>query len=166
MVGANPKQHEHVGVHRVTLPHLAADRRWRWALVACVFVPLSLLLVQCGRAPNPGALAANAAPASPGDSFDDRFPKPQFRDRFPTANEALPQHQLADFAPKPVQTETYKVASIEPTLPYQRPSQPTTEEITTLVSMKSSAFPYFGNNPASDSPFLNISSGDRRGHRS
>jgi hypothetical protein len=32
--------------------------------------------------------------------------------------------------------------------------------------MKSSAFPYFGNNPASDAPFLNVSKGDRRGHRS
>jgi hypothetical protein len=32
--------------------------------------------------------------------------------------------------------------------------------------MKSSAFPYYGNNPASEAPFLNISSGDRRGHRS
>ena len=38
--------------------------------------------------------------------------------------------------------------------------------MTMLVSMKSSAFPYFGNNPASDSPFLNIAKGDRRGHRS
>jgi hypothetical protein len=40
------------------------------------------------------------------------------------------------------------------------------DELTTLVSMKSSAFPYFGNNPASDEPFLNITKGDRRGHRS
>ena len=32
--------------------------------------------------------------------------------------------------------------------------------------MKSSAFPYFGNNPRSDAPFLNISKGDRKGHRS
>ena len=32
--------------------------------------------------------------------------------------------------------------------------------------MKSSAFPYYGNNPASDAPFLNIASGDRKGHRS
>src|SRR3954447_21521249 len=31
--------------------------------------------------------------------------------------------------------------------------------------MKSSAYPYFGNNPRSDAPFLNISKGDRRGHR-
>jgi len=32
--------------------------------------------------------------------------------------------------------------------------------------MKSSAFPYYGNNPESDSPFLDINKGDRRGHRS
>ena len=32
--------------------------------------------------------------------------------------------------------------------------------------MKSSAFPYFGKNPGSDTPFLNVSKGDRRGHRS
>ena len=35
-----------------------------------------------------------------------------------------------------------------------------------LVAMKSSAFPYFGNNPRSEAPFLNISKGDRKGHRS
>ena len=32
--------------------------------------------------------------------------------------------------------------------------------------MKSSAFPYFGNNPRSDAPFLNITKGERQGHRS
>ena len=32
--------------------------------------------------------------------------------------------------------------------------------------MKSSAFPYFGNNPRSEEPFLNISKGDRKGQRS
>src|SRR5438309_13239 len=35
-----------------------------------------------------------------------------------------------------------------------------------LVSMKSSAFPYAGTNPRSEEPFLNISKGDRKGHRS
>jgi hypothetical protein len=156
----------------VRLGALDLVRRWRLALLACVFVPLSLVLVQCGRAPNPGALAANASAASnvstasAGDTFDDRFPKPEFRDRFPTPNEMLPQRQMADFAPKRVQTQTYRVASLEPTLPYKRQPQPTGEEITTLVSMKSSAFPYYGNNPASDAPFLNISSGSRKGHRS
>jgi hypothetical protein len=34
-----------------------------------------------------------------------------------------------------------------------------------LVSLKSSAFPYFGNNPRNDEPFLNVSSGSRHGHR-
>jgi hypothetical protein len=129
-------------------------------------VPALLLLVQCGRAPNPSALAANASAAAPADNFDDRFPKPEFRDRFPTASEALPLRQMADFGPKRVTTQSYRVASLEPTVPYQKPSQPTGEEITTLVSMKSSAFPYFGNNPASDAPFLNMSSGSRKGHRS
>jgi hypothetical protein len=178
MVGANPKNHMNDVARRsaspdaVRLGALDLVRRWRLALLACVFVPLSLVLVQCGRAPNPGALAANASAASnvstasAGDTFDDRFPKPEFRDRFPTPNEMLPQRQMADFAPKRVQTQTYRVASLEPTLPYKRQPQPTGEEITTLVSMKSSAFPYYGNNPASDAPFLNISSGSRKGHRS
>ena len=49
-------------------------------------------------------------------------------------------------------------------MPFQR--QPAQEELTKLVSMKSSAFPYFGNNPGSEAPFLNIAKGDRRGHRS
>jgi hypothetical protein len=40
------------------------------------------------------------------------------------------------------------------------------EDQTTLVSLKSSAFPYLGNNPRTDEPFLNISKGERRGHRS
>ncbi len=48
-------------------------------------------------------------------------------------------------------------------MPYQRPAR---EDQTTLVSLKSSAFPYLGNNPRTDEPFLNISKGERRGHRS
>jgi len=170
MVGANPKNHGLDVARRAALPGTVSRvQRWRWALLACVFVPLSLVLVQCGRAPNPSALAANASAAAPSDNFDDRFPKPQFRDRFPSASEALPLRQMADFGgPKRVQTQSYRVASLEPTVPYQRPAQPqpTGEEVTTLVSMKSSAFPYYGNNPASDAPFLNMSSGSRKGHRS
>ena len=56
------------------------------------------------------------------------------------------------------------MASLAPAIPYQRP--PAREDQTTLVSLKSSAFPYLGNNPRTDEPFLNISKGDRRGHRS
>ena len=133
-----------------------------------MFVPLSFVLVQCGQAPGAGTLAANAR-GSAGDNFDDRFPKPQFRDRFPTASESLEQRQpnddvavtrTAQAVPAPA---PYRVASLEPTVSYQRQLH---RDQTTLVSLKSSAFPYFGNNPRTDQPFLNVSSGERRGHRS
>jgi hypothetical protein len=156
-------------------------RALRLGLISAL-VPLSLALVQCGKAPDPAALAANSqanvqvvaktnvqtSRAASGDTFDDRFPAPQFRERFPSAGESLLQRQMSDFSPKrAVQPQPdqvpYRVASLEPQLPYKRPPR---EDLTTLVSMKSSAFPYFGNNPASDAPFLNISKGDRRGHRS
>src|ERR1700682_1170377 len=142
-----------------------AARRWRWIAVLSALLPLSLVLVQCGRAPSAGTLAANVQ-ASSGDNFDDRFPAPQFRDRFPTASESLEQRQPVDLASKRTAQALpapYRVASLAPTVPYQRPPR---EDQTTLVSLKSSAFPYFGNNPASDAPFLNISRGDRKGHRS
>jgi hypothetical protein len=149
MVGANPK--------------LPIRDRWRWIAVASLFVPLSLVLVQCGKAPNPGMLAANTQ-SSGGDTFEDRFPVPQFKDRFPTEKESFVQRQAPAPAPQStaqVEPAPVRVASIAPTL-----TLPTgREELTTLVSMKSSAFPYFGNNPRSDTPFLNISKGDRRGHR-
>jgi hypothetical protein len=141
--------------------------------VALLLVPISLIVAQCSRAPDAGALAANAHPSSAQASrvatFDERFPAPQFRDRFPTAGESLAQRQMSDFALKPAplaQTEPapYRVASLEPTLPYKRP--PLHQDLTALVSMKYSAFPYFGNNPGSDAPFLNVSDGNRRGHRS
>ncbi|MCP3477539.1 alpha/beta hydrolase [Bradyrhizobium sp. CCGUVB1N3] len=150
--------------------------------LASVLVPLSLTLVQCGKAPNPAMLAANSQATSQantqivaktstqvasGDTFEDRFPAPQFKERFPSASESFLQRQMSDFSPKRAVQEPapapYKVASLEPQVPYQRPQR---DDLTTLVSMKSSAFPYFGNNPASDAPFLNISKGDRRGHRS
>jgi hypothetical protein len=145
--------------------HRAGPDRWRWIGQLCAFVPLSFVLVQCGQAPNAGTLAANSQ-ASIGDTFDDRFPKPQFRDRFPTESESLEQRQANDVpvkraaqaAPPP-----YRIASLAPTVPYRRPAR---EDQTTLVSLKSSAFPYLGNNPHTDEPFLNVSRDGRRGHRS
>ncbi|HEY2247536.1 MAG TPA: alpha/beta hydrolase [Bradyrhizobium sp.] len=135
----------------------------RWLAVAATIVPLSLLLTQCGRAPSPITLAANAS-ATSGDSFDDRFPKPEFRDRFPSANESFQQRQMTDFTPRrTVQTQTYRVASIDPSLSLPKQQQVQKDELTTLVSMKSSAFPYYGNNPASEAPFLNVGG---KGHRS
>jgi hypothetical protein len=165
MIGANPKSKMHVRARPVVVPGAARCRlRWRQAAFALVCVPLSLTLAQCGRAPTASSLAANAS-ATSGDSFDDRFPKPEFRDRFPGPSESFQQRQLADFTPRrTVQTQTVRVASLGPTLPLPKPSE--RDELTTLVSMKSSAFPYYGNNPASDAPFLNISKGERKGHRS
>lgn len=150
---------------RTQLPSRRAGAfRWRWLAILLAFVPLSFVLVQCGRAPSAGTLAANAH-ASAGDTFDDRFPAPQFRDRFPTSNESFVQRQPAEAPRRAAQTQPapYRVASLAPTLPYQRPER---EDQTTLVGLKSSAFPYLGNNPRTDEPFLNITKGDRRGHRS
>ena len=132
-----------------------------------VFIPLSFVLVQCGQAPGPATLAANVQ-ATKGDTFEDRFPKPQFTDRFPTPGESLMQRQASTSDAQSrrtaqAQPAPYRVASLAPTVPYQRPPR---EDLTTLVSLKSSAFPYFGNNPHTDEPFLNISRGERRGHRS
>jgi hypothetical protein len=166
MVGAKPKFQRRDRSSRVISPgafrHVRPPR-WRRIAVASIFVPLSLVLVQCGKAPSAGLLAANT-PSSAGDSFVDRFPTPQFNDRFPTASESLVQRQVALAPPqRTVRTEPVRVASLTPTITLPKPSE--REELTTLVSMKSSAFPYFGNNPRSEAPFLNINKGERRGHR-
>jgi hypothetical protein len=169
MAGAGLKSHTYDRAGRVIAPaharHLRSQAPWRWIAALTVLVPLSFVLVQCGQAPSAGSLAANAQ-ASAGDSFDDRFPRPQFRDRFPTANESFVQRQVSDAPSRRTaqsQPAPYRVASLAPTVHYQRPAK---EDQTTLVSLKSSAFPYFGNNPHTDQPFLNISKGERRGHRS
>jgi len=175
MVGANPKfqTSDHVG--QVTPPgatrhastrvaqHGAGSRRLRGIALLSALVPLSLVLVQCGKAPNAEMLAADSQTS--GDSFDDRFPAPQFNDRFSGASEPLVPRQFSDALRKRMaqaEPAPYRVASLAPTVPYQRPAR---EEQTTLVGLKSSAFPYLGNNPRTDEPFLNVTNGDRRGHR-
>src|ERR1700732_127514 len=102
MIGAGPKfqNYDRAGAssapgaactaRRQALSPRGGSHRWRWIALLTVFVPLSFILVQCGQAPGAGTLAANVPPSNQkasGDSFDDRFPKPQFRDRFPTASE-------------------------------------------------------------------------------
>ena len=90
-------------------------RALRIALISGL-VPSSLTLVQCGQSPNPAALAASSqanvqvvAKTSPqvsnqhvasDDTFDDRFPASQFRERFPSASESFLQRQMSDFSPK------------------------------------------------------------------
>ena len=188
MIGAGPKFQNDERVGRSLRPDAPPRARrpvrddgglhlWRWVALLATFIPLSFVLVQCGQAPNAGTLAANVP--SSGASFDDRFPKPQFRDRFPSASESLEQRpdlasrrvaQGNGQTTKPANVQAtaqpaptpYRVASLAPQLPFQRP--PRGDE-TMLVSLKSSAFPYFGNNPRNDEPFLNVSSGSRHGHR-
>src|SRR5467141_3443905 len=141
------------------------SHRLRWIAILSILAPLSFVLLQCGRAPSPGTLAANAQ-AGAGDSFDDRFPTPQFMDRFPSANESFVQRQASDPSRKrtaQAEPAPYRVASLAPTVPYQRPAR---EDLTTLVGLKSSAFPYLGNNPRTDAPFLDVARDGRRGHRS
>ncbi|WP_022721192.1 alpha/beta hydrolase, partial [Rhodopseudomonas sp. B29] len=55
-----------------------------------------------------------------------------------------------------------QLASLGP----QLSTAPARDDLTTLVGLKNSAFPYTGNNPRTDEPFLDVSDGSRRGHRS
>ena len=176
MIGVDPKSttHDRAGL---AMP-LGMSPPWRAIALLAVLVPLSSLLVQCGKAPPAQTLAANAH-ATGGDSFEDRFPAPQFNDRFPSESESIkwPSRDEPTRSEPPrqrtVRTEritaeaavapsSYRVTAYAPMLPLERPR----EDLTTLISMKSSAFPYFGENPRSEAPFLNVSSGERKGHRS
>jgi len=138
MVGASPKFHKRDLADLVTQPGANGRLRWRSLAAACVVVPLSLTLPQCSRAPSTGQLAVNIQDSS-ADTFEDRFPAPAFRDRFPSASESLALHPMSDFAPAraaQAARASYRVASLGPDLPYQRPTLK--EDLTTLVSMKSS----------------------------
>jgi len=180
MVGANPIRKAYERANPVQLPGTLRrvlvrasqiplkSKPSRWIALLTLVIGSSFALVQGGKTPSAGTLAANVQGA--GDTFDDRFPKPSFRDRFPTQAESLVQHpattadaQSRRVAQAPPPPAPYRVASLAPTVPYQHPPR---EELTTLVGLKSSAFPYFGNNPRTEEPFINISKGERRGHRS
>src|SRR5260370_23095944 len=106
MVGANPKFQTTDRVGEVIPPGAAPHARAqaaqhdrarpglrRIALLAAL-VPLSLALVQCGKAPNAGVLAANSQDS--GASFEDRFPATPFNDRFTGTNENFVQRQSSD----------------------------------------------------------------------
>jgi len=170
MVGANPKSEAFVRVtpaKKAGSPRHAYSRaipQRRWLPLLSALIPLSFTLVQCSKAPSAGSLAANVQGSS--DTFDDRFPQPQFKDRFPTAAESLQQRpaNVADAQTRrTVQTQPYRVASLAPIAPYQRAQH---EDQTALIGLKSSAFPYYGNNPRTETPFLNVANGERHGHRS
>jgi hypothetical protein len=171
MIGVDPKSTTHDRAD-LAMP-LGMSPRWRAIALLAVLVPLSSLLVQCGKAPPAQTLAANAH-ATAEDSFEDRFPAPQFKDRFPSESESIKWPSRSEpprqrtvrtervTAEAAIAPSSYRVTAYAPTLPLERPR----EDLTTLISMKSSAFPYFGENPRSEAPFLNVSSGERKGHRS
>ena len=171
MVGANPKSEAYVRVTPAKKPGSSRHARLRaappschWLLLLSILVPLSFTLAQFGKAPSASSLAANVQGSN--DTFDDRFPQPQFKDRFPTAAESLQQRpaNVADAQTRrTVQTQPYRVASLAPIAPYQRAQH---EDQTALIGLKSSAFPYYGNNPRTETPFLNVANGERHGHRS
>src|SRR6266403_3911058 len=177
MFGASPKFRTHDRARRGISPGTgchgrrpapkrhAPSPRWRSFALLSVLVPLSFVLVQCGNAPSGGMLAANSQNTT-GDSFEDRFSAVRVGDRSAPANDSSAPRQSADGPRKrnpQAEPAPYKLASLGPTLPDLRPAR---ADQTTLVSLKSSAFPYLGNNPRSDEPFLDISKGERRGHRS
>jgi hypothetical protein len=167
MVGAIPKSLTYDRA-RGSETRVTPRRTLRRIAPLLLLVPLSFVLAQCGQAPGVGNLAANVRAAN-SVSFDERYPKPQFKDRFPATSESFEQRQASDFLPAHTDEPeaqaaptSYQVASLEPRLPYAHPAR---GDETTLVSLKSSAFPYFGNNPRNDEPFLDISRNGRRGHR-
>jgi hypothetical protein len=132
-----------------------------------LFAPLSCLLIQCGGSPPNTVDLVEHAQASVGDTFDDRFPAAPFNERFRAA-------QTSSVAPQPIEAGGDRTASAEPAtdqvaslapqqLPNERPE--IKEDQTALIGLKSSAFPYLGDNPHTEQPFLNVSDGERRGHR-
>jgi hypothetical protein len=162
--GVSPGSQRHA--RSLTSKDRAGFRGLRWIVSLAVLAPLSCVLIQCGGSPpNTVALAANTQ-ASVGDSFDDRFPTAQFNDRFQAAQTSSVPRQPSEASRRrtaPAGPGTYQVASLAPQLPYERPGPK--EDQTTLVGLQSSAFPYLGNNPRTEQPFLNVSNGERRGHR-
>jgi len=135
-----------------------------------LIAPLTLPLAHCGGAP-PSPTAARSVTASAA-SFNDRFPGPQddFADRFQAAEmispqpvEAAPPKRIVTTAERFPARSGVQMASLAPQLPFHQ--QRERDELTTLVGLQSSAFPYLGKNPRTDEPFLNVSDGSRRGHR-
>ena len=118
MVGADPKFQIRDRADRITSPGTQ-----RHARPAGGAGSLSLrCLCRCpsfwfnaARRPAP-ACWPRTAQATAGDSFEDRFPQPQFNDRFPTASESLRCSGRSRWRPpqRTVRTEPVRVASLNP----------------------------------------------------
>src|SRR3954471_2977717 len=130
MVGANPDC--------VPRKYRAGERgrtgKLRLIALGCVLALLSPGLIQCGKGPSDGLAAANVQAAA--DTFDDRFPAPHFKDRFPTARESFVQHRSRDgnaAAVAATDPASNRIASLTPQAAFER--APVQQELTTLVSL-------------------------------
>jgi hypothetical protein len=160
-------------------PSLKEDRIpvLRWAvLVAAVAVPSCWFLLHGVPMPETSALATEI-PRTESVAFSQPQPDPPpplrhtFAERFvgdelspqpvsATPREATGSVDRSSVSRTPV--NTIKVAALPPAKLKLRGLQ---QAQTKLISLESSAFPYFGTNPRTEQPFLNVSNGERRGHR-
>jgi hypothetical protein len=125
--------------------------------VLSLVLPLACLLAQCAPTSNASPMADNT-PAQQGDSFSSRFQAV-----------ATSVHQrsggTSQYAHRTSTDQTpFRVASLGPPQPL-RERRDGRQDLTALVGLQSAPFPYAGKNPRTDEPFLNVSDGDRRGHR-
>jgi hypothetical protein len=129
----------------------------RVLVILFALLPLSCLVVQCAPASptsNAGVMADNSA--APRDSFTDRFQAVASSVHRRSAESSTGRRTTTDQTP-------FRVASLGPQPLRERRNG--RQDLTTLVGLQSSPFPYAGKNPRTDEPFLNVSDGERRGHR-
>jgi len=123
-------------------------------VVVSLLLPLSCLLARC--APTSNANALTDASALPQDSFAQRFQAVASSVHQRSADTSYSRRTSTEQAP-------FRVASLAPQTPRER--RTTREDLTMLVGLQSAPFPYAGKNPRTDEPFLNVSDGERLGHR-
>jgi hypothetical protein len=123
-------------------------------VVAALLLPLSCLLVRCAPTSNANALAD--ASAVPQDSFAQRFQAVASSVHQRSADTSYHSRTSTEQTP-------FRVASLAPQTLRER--RDTRQDLTTLIGLEARPFPYAGKNPRTDEPFLNVSDGERRGHR-
>ena len=94
--------------------------------------------------------------ATPRDSFTERYQAVATSVHQRTADSYSRRTTISDEKP-------FRVASLGPQPLRERRGGK--QDLTTLVGLKSAPFPYDGKNPRTDQPFLNVSDGERLGHK-
>ena len=127
----------------------------RFAVVLSVLLPLSCILAQCAPTSNASPMAE--APATPADSFAARYHAVATSVHQRSADTTYTRRTTTDQTP-------FRVASLGPQPLRER--RDGRQDLTALVGLQSAPFPYAGKNPRTEEPFLNVSDGERQGHRS